>query len=256
MPLPSSFKILGTLLLVLVACPAWAADCAAYLRSADFLQQAELHFIRQIKPLAATYPFINDMGHEILAVLYWKFPLDRQHDLPELKLPSSKLQRLWAVLHQHPDYYYFSKRNFRQIRHLESFTVSREFKDIGKVRNAKVVLFPFLRTPPLGDPHDQDQVDIITDIHQRYLRWVIEVMHQLGYHSLAQSAVEQAIKHLAQNDFNGLWIPAITEHLSQEMQQGLHQAWINKIQQIMEVDRGQAMQTLRRPFMPQKKIVW
>jgi len=284
-------RCLRMLLVMLLVSPSWAAGalghCEQLLRSANIPLQAELAFVRHHKPLLVTYPFVNEIGNEVLVVFYYKFPVHKQHQIPRITWrPTSKIDRLLVLLRHHPDFYFFKKKDFQSLRQqrqaaqdqepspiadllpapqwslLDFFLSSsstpvppalREFKDIHKIRHVKAVLFPFLRAPAVKNPHDPDQIDVVADIHERYLRWAIEVMQELGYHSLLSEAVEDIMGRLLQDDFNGLWVSTIEQQLATEVKQGLHQEMMGKIQQLLEVDSRQSIQ---RPFMPQKKIVW
>ena len=278
-------KLLVAFLLVGQSIFSWAqGPCENFLRTAHIPLQAELALIRHHKPLLVTYPFVNDVGHEVLAVFYYKFPINAKNKIPELTLANTKTERLLVLLRQHPDFYFFKKKDFKRIRYsansskeqnwpsfggipqtpsLGEFLRSsspvpaagtlREFQDIGKIHRAKAILFPFLRAPAVSNPHDPDQMDIVADIHQRYLRWVIEVMEKLGYHSLVRETIENHIQRLLKSDFDGLWVPTIEQQITAEIQQGLHRNLMDKIQQLIEVDPRQSIQ---RPFWPNRKIVW
>ena len=128
----------------------------------------------------------------------------------------------------------------------------REFPGLNAMRTAKFILLPFLTAPVLSDFDDAQQRETSASIHNLHLKWAIDVMGKLGYHSLVGQEVRRVMQQLLQDGHESPnWIYSIKNALRQEIKDKKLVSLCHKIQQLVEIN---PYSTWRQTVTSEKKV--
>ncbi|MBP5296372.1 MAG: hypothetical protein J6Y94_03465 [Bacteriovoracaceae bacterium] len=115
-----------SLSLVLMFLSSFSAEayhpCARELIQADIPLKAELALAKELWPFVATYPFVDDIGREVLVVFSSHYPLSKKIKIPGFQHQFSLAESGLILLRKHPDFYFFKEKDFRKIWRPEDFS--------------------------------------------------------------------------------------------------------------------------------------
>ena len=136
------------------------------------------------RPFVVTYPFEHENGQELLVVIgHYKFPISKDFPIREIPSPKSFKERWLNAWGKYPGYYYFERETFEKLQQNGPGAAEKLDPTLPKIFKARVAFVPFLLSPRLKNEDYIPARAEIASVHRENLKAVIEVMHQLGFHS-------------------------------------------------------------------------